>query len=420
MGNGDKRQILAESNKMLKAEIDGIGIPEKGTPQGGILSPLLANVVLNELDWWISSQWAEYKSHHQYSNSHKYRALKTSKLKEMYIVRYADDFKIFCRKYNDARKVFIAVKDWLETRLELEVSPEKSKITNLKKNYSEFLGIKLKVQKKRKIVVKKQLVHRYVLRSSIADKAKERILQKVKALVKRLQRSSGSEMYANIDNYNAYVIGVHNYYNIATCCCDDFCEIAFLSLKLCHNRLNLRKRKPGEKIPRYMQNRYGNSKCLRFICNRPLLPISYVKLQMHPAFNGLSPYIEAHRQTIHNRQKSVSQELLRKLLMRSATKKSVEFNDNRIALFVAQYGKCAVTGIRLNIDEINCHHKKPSALGGGDEYANLTIVHRDVHHLIHASKTGTINRYLKLLNLNEKMIEKVNSLRKQAQQDPIL
>jgi group II intron reverse transcriptase/maturase len=419
MGIRDK-SLLKIISKMLKAEIEGIGIPTKGTPQGGILSPLLANVALNEFDWWIAEQWLDYKSHHQYSPKNKLRALKTTKLKEMHIVRYADDFKIFCKDYNDAKKIFIAVEDWLAIRLKLEVSPEKSRTTNLRKNYSEFLGIKLKAQKKRKKVVGKQLVQRYVPLSHVADKAKQKILHQVKVLVKRLQRTTSSEMHANIDDYNAYVIGVHNYYNIATHCCKDFSEIAFLSLKMCYNRLKLRKRKRGEKIPRYVQKWYGKSKRLRFICDKPFLPVSYVKLQRHSAHNGISPYVEADRKMIHNKQKSVSQESIRTLLMRPASEKSVEFHDNRIALYVAQYGKCSVTGIYLDIDELHCHHKTPQKLEGKDDYANLTIVHKDIHCLIHAKETNIINKYLEILNLNEKMIEKINYLRKEAQLEPIL
>ena len=99
---------------------------------------------------------------------------------------------------------------------------------------------------------------------------------------------------------------------------------------------------------------------------------------------------------------------------------SVEFNDNRLSLFVAQYGKCAVTGIKLEIDNIHCHHKTPRSLGGGDEYKNLVILHKEVHRLIHASTTASIKRYIESLELNESKIEKVNSLRIKAQREPIL
>lgn len=46
-----------------------------------------------------------------------YRALKNTKLKEIFLVRYADDFKIFCKDYKTAQKVFVAVKKWLKKKI---------------------------------------------------------------------------------------------------------------------------------------------------------------------------------------------------------------------------------------------------------------------------------------------------------------
>lgn len=159
LGIRDKK-LICIIKEMLKAPIimpNGEKIyPTKGTPQGGILSPILSNIVLNELDWWIASQWEIFETHNKYetmcgdklNRGNVYRVLKQTNLKEMFIVRYADDFKIFCRTRNDADKTFVAVKQWLADRLKLEINIEKSKVINLKNSYSEFLGFKLKAVKR--------------------------------------------------------------------------------------------------------------------------------------------------------------------------------------------------------------------------------------------------------------------------------
>jgi len=216
MGIQDKR-ILSIVSAMLKAEIEGIGIPRQGTPQGGILSPLLSNIVLNELDWWISNQWESFKTSYPYTrNGHKINAIrKSSKLKECYIVRYADDFKIMCRTRDEAERIFIAVKKWLQERLNLEVSPEKSKITNLRKKSSEFLGFSIKA------VVKG---NKRVANSKIKPDAVRKIIAKGKELIKKIQKHTTSQ---NIGLYNSYVLGTQNYYRIATHCNLDFSRIGY-------------------------------------------------------------------------------------------------------------------------------------------------------------------------------------------------
>ncbi|HBT65351.1 MAG TPA: group II intron reverse transcriptase/maturase, partial [Ruminococcaceae bacterium] len=94
--------------------------------------------------------------------------------------------------------------------------------------------------------------------------------------------------------------------------------------------------------------------------------------------------------------------------------------DNRISLFSAQWGKCAVTGQAFEcVEDIHCHHKLPWGKGGTDKFKNLILVLKPIHKLIHATTIETINGYLKALNLKESQLAKVNELRKAAELEPI-
>ena len=101
-------------------------------------------------------------------------------------------------------------------------------------------------------------------------------------------------------------------------------------------------------------------------------------------------------------------------------KQSVEYNDNRIALYVAQKGKCAISGVELEASQVDCHHKQPVSLGGNDSYQNLIIVSDVVHILIHSANERTIRKYLKVWNPNKMQLAKLNKLRVLAEMSELV
>lgn len=428
LGIRDKK-LLSIISAMLKAEVAGIGFPEKGTPQGGIISPLLSNIVLNELDWWVASQWEEMPTkrnyvHRIYANgtpdkSNTIRALRSyTKLKECYLVRYADDFKIFCKKHSDAVKLFEATKQWLWKRLGLEISPEKSKIVNVKRHYSEFLGFKLKVREKGK---KPDGSKRYVIEAHVRDKALKKIRARSKEIIGQIRRTYDPKMeYRLIQKYNSYLIGIHNYYCIATHVNLDIHEIAFDVKKSLYNRLKHRLQRTGSISNRYIQEKYGKSREVRYLNGHAVVPIAYVQHRVPmDRKNRVNPYTPEGRTEIHKNLAGLNLAVMNHLMNTPAGQQSVEYNDNRIALYVAQKGKCAVSGIALDANQVDCHHKKPLSLGGDNSYQNLIIVSDAVHVLIHSSSERTIKKYLNDLQLNSKQLAKLNNLRKLAEMPQI-
>lgn len=110
-------KTLNTIRKFLMAGVieDGKYVPTRsGAPQGGVVSPLLANIVLNHLDWTL--------------DAHGYK-----------FVRYADDFVVLTKSHESAEKALCLVKKCIEEDLGLQLSLEKTTLTSFKEGF-EFLG----------------------------------------------------------------------------------------------------------------------------------------------------------------------------------------------------------------------------------------------------------------------------------------
>ena len=143
---------------------------EEGTPQGGVISPLLANIYLNRFDWEMAK--AGYD-----------------------VVRYADDFVVLCATQEEAHRAHEAVKNIIEGQLRLQLHPEKTRIVHHKESSFDFVGF---------------LVHRRYLwpRIKSLDKFKDR----VKVLTRRQQPRNVQEV---IHDLNYPLRGFGNYFRVA-------------------------------------------------------------------------------------------------------------------------------------------------------------------------------------------------------------
>lgn len=420
------RQLIYVIKQILKAPVrmqDGSTIiPEKGTPQGGIISPLLANIVLNELDHWVESQWQENPIVYErgkmrmirnslvFDRSHGYTVMRRTALKEMYIVRYADDFRIFCRDRETAERTMIAVVDWITTRLKLEVSPEKTRIVNVRKRYSEFLGFKIRVRTKGK---------KYVVNSHICDKKQIAEREKLVEQAKRIARPrQGYTQLAEITLYDEMVLGIQNYYRIATCISLDCRDIHRAVMTVLTNRLNTEKGsrliRTGGTMTESEKELYGSSKMIRYVSGieRPIYPIAYVKYKVAIGISAsVCCYSDEGRTRLHENLK-IKHSIMSEMISQKMNNHSVEYMDCRQSLFSAQKGKCSVSGEEfVNAEEVGCCLKNPKELGGKEQYNNMVLVKKKYLPLILEEDNQGLQEKLNAINPDKKHLAKINRLR---------
>lgn len=174
----DKR-VLVLIGRMLRARVvmpDGISVAtDEGTPQGGPLSPLLSNVVLNELDWELERRGLRF-------------------------VRYADDCNIFVASPRAGLRVMERISQFLERRLRLTVNTEKSAVR--KPHQVHFLGFRFSRNRE-----KGWLVY-------LSHKAKDRIEDRLKEMT---PRTWGQSLKTCLRELNTYIQGWGAYFRI----CDE-------------------------------------------------------------------------------------------------------------------------------------------------------------------------------------------------------
>jgi len=145
-----------------------------GTPQGGVASPLLANIALNVLDWHL--------------HEHGFR-----------FVRYADDFVVLCRSEDEDKEALTLVEHLIADQLGLSLSPEKTKVTRFHEGFS-FLGFDIK--------------SRFV-------RMRAKSVENFKTKVRRITRRSHNLDAEMIEQLNRVIRGTANYFATPWSHCGD-------------------------------------------------------------------------------------------------------------------------------------------------------------------------------------------------------
>ncbi len=158
----------------------------RGTPQGGVISPLLANIALHGLEEALEVTYKQNKDGY-HSNTSRY-----------VVVRYADDFVVLCRTKSDAERVYKLIKPYLEER-GLQLAPDKTSITHIEDGF-DFLGFNIRS-------------YQTQTEPKVLTKPSDDSLRNFKTDIRKVFiENRGSNVTGMIERANSIIDGVGNYW----------------------------------------------------------------------------------------------------------------------------------------------------------------------------------------------------------------
>lgn len=366
-----------------------------GTPQGGVISPLLANIALHGMEEILGIKTVSTTGHNYGTNVYTY-------------IRYADDFVILAESKEQCEKAKVKVEEWLLQR-GLEFAPDKVNITHLRDGI-QFLGCQVRLYGDQKV---KLLIKPHP--------------KKVTAFRSRLReiwlKYKGQAPQVVIKELNPIIRGWANYYR-AFVSTEIFSDLDHF---MWHRTWRYAKRRHPQKNHHWIASKYydrqpGPSRNKwRFYgylgkeVKLFLLKFSDFKIRRHVLVkNNMNP-------------DDRSSDTIMYWMKRSANKQYTAWGgyESRLLLAKKQFHICPICYDSLYKDsddveqgeELHVHHIRPKKNGGSDSYGNLVILHELCHRQVHSIKLTEADIRNRLYNLRKTMRETL-SLKGGAENTP--